>query len=320
MRCRAPVVPFAIALASALTGQAPIDLLDTYLPPGLALSGPRLEAARVVVLRGDDEARAFAVTAFGADKKELHVDFEKEQIVAICWGTRRVARELLRRGGLPQMPIDRAVVAGPTLEIKLRTLLPIGAGGEDPEGNATYPSIFLRTPVTQRVRVEVGGARCLDPSTDFQPRRDGNVEVRVLPDTMPSRAEVAVVTDRAPADPAARVELGAADHGKRLVIDWGEHPPACYALDVVELRIQDGVARITARAHVFTAITYQGPSVLRPRCVLDLPPVSRVLLRIERVGALNEGDTRDFAPSTGAELSVDVDRSAADRELHCLVR
>lgn len=319
MKCRARVVPFVVALAPALIGQAPIDLVDTWLPPVLAIY-PRLEAARVVVLRDDDAARAFAIAAFGEDKKELHIDFQKEQIVGICWGTRRVTREILHRGGLPHMPIDRAVIADGTLKIELRTLLPVGAGGEDPEGDVTCPSIFLHTPITQRVRVEVGGARCRDQSTDFQPKREGNVEVRVLPDSMPSRADVAVVVARAPEDPATRVELTAVDQGKRLVIDWGDHPPACYTLDVVELRIEDGVAHIAARAHVFEPMSYQGPPTLRPRCVLDLPPVRRVLLRIDRVGALTDGDTRDFAPSIGKDLGVEVDRSAADRKLHCLLR
>ncbi len=318
---RTRIIPFVIALAPVLAGQAPIDLLDTYFPPGMAgLCGPRLEAARVVVLRGDDEARAFAITAFGEDKKELHIDFAKEQIVALCWGTRRVARDLLYRGGLPQMPIDRAVIADQTLQIRLRTLLPVGEHGEDPDGCATYPSIFLHTPVTQRVLVEVGGARCREPQTDFQPSRDGGLEVRVLPDSMPSRAEVELAADDAPAHLTACVELKPAAHGRRLVINWGEHPPACYALDVVELRIQDGVAHIAVRAHVFTSCSYQGPPVLWPRLVLDLPPVRRVLLRIERQGSLTEGDTCDFAPSTSKELCVEVDRSAADREVHCLLR
>jgi hypothetical protein len=313
-------VPFLLALAPVLVGQAPIDLLDTYFPPGIALCGPRLEAARVVVLRGDDEARAFAITAFGEDKKELHIDFAKEQIVALCWGTRRIALELLHRGGLPQMPIDRAVIADQTLQITLRTLLPVGKRAEDPEGCATYPSIFLHTPITKRVCVEVGGTRCREQRTDFQPIRDGSLEVAVLPDSMPSRAEVELAPENVSRNPAPRVELKPVAHGQRLVIDWGEHPPACYALDVVELRIQDGVAHIAARAHVFAPMFYQGPPVLRPRLVLDLPPVRRVLLRIERQGSLTEGDTHDFAPSTGEELSVEVDRSAAAREMHCLVR
>lgn len=315
------IVPFALALAPFLAGQAPIDLLDTYLPPGLAgLCGPRLEAARVVVLRGDDEARAFSLAAFGVDKKELHLDFTKQQIVAICWGTRRVARDLLARGGLPRMPIDRAVIADGTLQISLRTLLPPGKHGEDPAGDATYPSIFFYTPITPRVCVEVGGARCREPRTDFQPMRDERLEVRVLPDSMPSRAEVELSAEPVLPNPAAHVECKPAARGQRLVIDWGEHPPACYALDVVGLRIQDGVAHIAVRAHVFTAMSYQGPPVLRPRLVLDLPPVRRVLLRIERQGALNDGDTRDFVPSTSTELRVEVDRTAADRPLHCLLQ
>ena len=33
-----------------------------------------------------------------------------------------------------------------------------------------------------------------------------------------------------------------------------------------------------------------------------------------------EGDTHDFTPSTDEELSVEVDRSATDRKVHCLVR
>lgn len=315
------VVAFVLALAPLLAGQQPIDLLDTYLPPWLAgLCGPRFEAARVVVLRGDDEARAFSLAAFGVDKKELHIDFTKQQIVAICWGTRRVALDLLHRGGLPQMPIDRAVIADETLQISLRTLLPPGKHGEDPAGRATYPSIFLNTPITARVCVEVGGARCREPRTDFQPMHDERLEVRVLPDSMPSRAEVELSAEHVPANPAAGVECTPLARGKRLVIDWGEHPPACYALDVVGLRIEDGVAHIAARAHVFTAMSYQGPPVLCPRLVLDLPPVRSVLLRIERQGALNDGDTRDFVPSTATELRVEVDRSAADRALHCLIR
>lgn len=315
------VLPFLIALAPVLAGQAPIDLLDTWFPPVIAgLDGPRLAAARVVVLRGDGEARDFAMAAFGKDRKELHVDFAKEQIVALCWGTRRVARDLLARGGLPQMPIDRAVITDQILQITLRTLLAPDEHCEDPEGSATYPSIFLRTPITRRVRVEVGGARCLDQSTDFQPMRDARLEVRVLPDSMPARADVALAADHVPEDSAPRVEVKRVARGKRLVIDWGTHPPACYALDIVELRILDGVAHIAVRAHAFLPMSYQGPPELRPRLVLDLPPVESVRLRIERVGKLSEGDTRDFAPSTGEELSVDVDRSAAEREVHCVIR
>ena len=311
-----------LALTHSLAGQAPIDLLDRYLSLGIAgLSGPRLEAARVVVIRSDDEARNFAIAAFGADKKQLHIDFAKEQVVAICWGTRRVARALLGRGHLPQMPIHRAVIADQTLQIALRTLLPLGKGGEDPEGLVTYPSIFLKTPITRSVCVEVGGARCRDQQTDFQPVAEGDLEVRVLPDSMPARTEVDHgFDDRWPTGIAARVVLEPAANGKRLVIDWGSHPPACYALEVVELRLQDGVAHIAVRAHVFQPMSYQGPPELRPKCVLDLPAVQRVVLRIDRVGALTAGDTRDFAPSAGKELTVEVDRTAADRKVHCLIQ
>jgi hypothetical protein len=311
-------MPLLFALTQSLAGQAPIDLLERHLSLGIAgLSGPRLEAARVVVIRSDDEARAFAIAAFGTDKKQLHIDFAKEQVVAICWGTRRVARALLGRGHLPQMPIHRAVIADQTLQIALRTLLPLGKGGEDPEGLVTYPSIFLKTPITRSVSVEVGGARCRDQQTDFQPVEEDGLEVRVLPDSMPARTEVYHgFDDRWPTGVAARVVLEPAANGKRLVIDWGAHPPACYALDVVELRIQDGVAHLAVRAHVFQP----GGPVLRTKCVLNLPPVQRVVLRIDRVGALPAGDTRDFVPSAGPELTVEVDRSAAERAVHCLIR
>jgi hypothetical protein len=319
----ARIAAFVVAIAAVLPAQAPIDLLDTMLPPKIGLYGPKLPAARVVVLRSDDEARAFAFETFDDDRKELHVDFAKEQIVALCWGPRRVARDF--RGGAPQMMLDRAIVADRTLLLTLRTMLPLGEHGEDADDfRLWYPAIFLRTPATGQVRVEVVGARCREQQTDFQPGRQGGLEVRVRPDSMPSRAAVELVGEQqvpVPADPAANVTLEPVDHGKRLVIDWGRHPgDACYPLDVTEVRIQDGVATVAVRATCWTPMLCSGPPELRPRRILDLPPVQRVVLRIERAGRLPPDDNHDFAPSNDKELSVEVDRSAAERVIHGLVR
>jgi hypothetical protein len=64
---------------------------------------------------------------------------------------------------------------------------------------------------------------------------------------------------------------------------------------------------------------YSGSPVLRPRRILDLPPVQRVLLRIDRVGSLKKDDARDLTPLTGKELTVEVDRSAAERVINYVV-
>jgi hypothetical protein len=154
-----------------LVAQEPVDLLDALQQlqqPTIALYGAKVSTARIVILRSDDEARTFAGAAFGEDKKELHVDFAKEQVVALCWGPRRV--DYYFRGGAP----------------------------------------------------------------------------------------------------------------------W-------------------------------TPMFYSGSPVLRPRRILDLPPVQRVLLRIDRVGSLKKDDARDLTPLTGKELTVEVDRSAAERVINYVV-
>src|SRR5580765_8542250 len=156
--------PFVLlALARGLAAQEPVDLLDSIMPPTIALYGAKVSTARIVILRTDDEARAFAGEAFGEDKKELHVDFAKERVVALCWGPRRVDYDF--RGGTPELRLDHAVIADKTLQLTLRTLLPLGEHGE-PDDTANcrvwYPAVFLRAPVTERVRVDVVGARCRD--------------------------------------------------------------------------------------------------------------------------------------------------------------
>src|SRR4029079_18336174 len=110
---------FVLAFSAALAAQAPVDLLDTSVPAELSLYNPKVTAARVLVLRSDEEARAFAMAAFGEDQKDLHVDFAKEQVVAICWGPRRVRQDF--RGGVPELWLDRAVIAEGALQLTLRT-------------------------------------------------------------------------------------------------------------------------------------------------------------------------------------------------------
>ena len=56
-----PLATVVLACSASLAAQAPVDLLDRYLSPDLMLYNPKVPAARVVVLRSDEEARAFAM-------------------------------------------------------------------------------------------------------------------------------------------------------------------------------------------------------------------------------------------------------------------
>jgi len=143
--------------------------------------------------------------------------------------------------------------------------------------------------------------------------------VRVAPDTMPARADVQLVAGQqfaAPVGPDASIGLTRDEHGARLALDWGEHPPACYNLDVLALRIERGVAQLVVRAGVWHPMIYSGPPTLRPRLELGLPKVEAVVLRIERVGKMIDGDARDFVVKHDKTRDVTIDTSAADQERH----
>ena len=309
-----------LALPGSITGQLPAQqptrdgdhVLDLLAPPLADLRVPVYSpkvGPLIRRLRSDAEATQFCNEAWGEQKPELHIDYDREQIVVVAWGELRWAPEGV--GASVDIVVERATIQDGTLYATVRTMLPPGPGIDLPAGRAArtwYPSRFFRTPRTDRVVIDLIGARRHDGFPDFRPVTDEDFEVRIAPDACPSREQVRLGKLRF-ADQQPRCELVEQNGRTVCEIAWGEFGPGSYKLDLVGVLIDRGTAHLTVRAENRAIAFYSGPGVHHPGLAIELPPVDRVLLHVERLGEPLDDGEPDFEASRGERLTVTVDRS-----------
>jgi len=312
LRClRALAASTLLAQTCLLHAQDGIDLVAE---PGhrwhVSAYVPRV-GPQVRCLRSDAEATQFCEAAWGEQKEALHIDFERDQILVLAWGPLRWAEG--SAGAQIRMLLERATIEDGTLHVTVRTVLPPGPGidiAADAPGRTWYPSLFVRTERTERVVVDLVGARRHAPAPDFVPVTADGLELRVAPDASPLRERMALVPPQeTKADDAPRAVV--LDRGDETVLEltWGELGPGAYHLDLVGMRIERGVARLTVRAENVPIVVYSGPGVHRPGLAVAMPRVDKVLLHIERTGAALPAGCADFETGTGERLVVTVDRA-----------
>jgi hypothetical protein len=275
----------------------------------ISLPNPKV-APQIAVLRSKEEADRFAIAAWGEPRRELHVDFAHEQVLAIAWG----AHDWLPDGqDGPEVRSICAKVDDDVLKVLVRTTIPVGDGGEVAGAGTQrwYPSDFRRVPKTGRVKVEVVGARRRDKLRDFAPVVEPGLEVRVAVDAAPQRELARAMPTLTRGSGDVGVELGAGDtDGEECVaICWGRLGSGAYGLRVLGVVVRDGITRLEIEAENRPIMMYSGPGEHVPALSLAVPESKRVEVHIVRSGLpLDEGE-RDFEPSSKGRLTVTVDRS-----------
>lgn len=307
-----------LAAAAAAFGQDDgIDLLAAdrlLLRHHLSLYVPKVPP-QITCIRSDEQATTFSLAAWGEDKPELHVDFRNEQVLAIAWGALRFDES--SAGWATELLCEQLRLEAEGLTVRLRTVIPPGPGIDLPldskaAGRTWYPSLFLRTPRTERVAVDVVGSRRRDRKVDFQPVAGQALEVRLHPDETPAREQLRLLGSSDAFD-QPQVLLAARADAPVLDLAWGKLGPGAYHLDLIAASIRDGVLHATVRAENRPIMLYSGPGEHHPGLRLQLPPVNAVRLHIVRVGdALPEG-TADFTPSKSEQLVVTVDHGQVRR-------
>lgn len=307
-----------LILSGTAAGQ---EVLDVLRDPGLSYRrfvsayNPRV-SPQVLCIRSDEEASAFCLAAWNEENEALHVDFAHEQILVVAWGALRWAYD---SGGFgTAIYLEKATIEEGALRATVRTVLPPGPGidiAADRPGRTWYPSLFVRTPRTDKVEVDLIGARRRDRAVDFRPVATEGLEVRIAPDACPARERLSMIQPQPfGSGEEPRVTLQPRGDGLELVVAWGRLGPGAYRLELVGMRIDRGVARLRLRADNQLIVVYSGPGEHHPQLTLALPKVDKVLLDIERVGEpLAKGEV-DFAAQVGDALVVTVDRSAVRGE------
>jgi hypothetical protein len=311
----AGVLVFATGHAKA---QEVLDLLgDRHYRTQLSVSAynPRVEP-QVRCLRSVEEAAEFAQAAWGEEKEALHIDFEREQILVVAWGALRWAEKSAGWG--IGIHLEKASIREGTLRVEVRTVLPAGPGidiaAEQP-GRTWYPSLFVRTPRTDRVEVDLFGARRRKPLPDFRPVATKELELRIAPDACPSR-ELLSFLEREETLLTKKPKIGLYERNDQQVLEvaWGRLGAGSYRLDLVGVLIDKGVARLNVRADNREIMFYSGPGVHEPGFAVQLPHVDKVLLHIERVGLALPAKESDFEAMASGKLEVTVDKSALIHE------
>lgn len=288
-----------------------VDLLASpWAELGVSVYQPRVPA-QIRVLRSDEQAADFAAAAWDELQDALFVDYDREQIVVVAWGPLRFAND--SEGASVEIVLERAELRGDTLHATVRTHIPPGPGidiAHDRPGRTRHPSLFFRTPRTDKVVLDVVGARRRDPATDLRTVTEPDLVVRLAPDASPSRDLVQRV-DRRRTLAATTPEVALYDDGGTSVLEvaWGTFGAGLYRCDVVGLWIEGGVARVTVRAENRAIVFYSGPGEHRPGFAFALPKVRRVALHVERTGRPLPEGTPDFTPSNDERVQVTVDTS-----------
>ncbi|MBX3463972.1 MAG: hypothetical protein KF830_12440 [Planctomycetes bacterium] len=270
---------------------------------------PQVEP-QVTCLRSDEDARQFSLAAWGEDKKELHVDFQNEQVLVIAWGPLRCDQS--SSGLAIRMLCEQLRLEADGLKVRLRTVLPPGPGidvalDSPATGLTSYPAQFLRTPRTERVEVDIVGSRRRDPKIDLQPVASEALVVRIHADETPAREQVLLLGGSDTVD-QPQVTFTERNGKSLLDIAWGKLGPGSYQLDLIGASLQDGELHATVRAEQRPIMVYSGPGKHHPSLRLQLPPVKAVRLHIVRAGEpLAEGEA-DFTAVKSDRLVVTVDR------------
>lgn len=287
---------------------ATVNLLTRHSSLKLPAYVPKVPT-QIVCLRSDEEATRFCTAAWGEEKEALHVDFAHEQVIAVAWGALRFAEG--SAGTSTEILLERAEIRDDTLFATVRTVLgpgpDIDIAAERP-GRTWYPSLFFHTPRTERVVVDLIGARRHDGNPDFRPVTEPDLEVRVGPDACPARERFTQVRRQHSAK-TPTFWLDDRDGRTVLEVAWGEFGPGLYPTGLVGMLVDHGTARLTLRAASEPIDSYGGPGVERPGLAVVLPPVTRVLVHIERTGLPVAAGHQDFEPRTDGPLTVTVDRS-----------
>ncbi len=309
LRPTAAVLLLTAGLAFAQEPGAVIDLLaQPYADLRVGVYVPKV-TPQIRRLRTDDEATKFCTEAWGEQKPELHIDYDHEQVLVVAWGELRWVPE--DAGAAVDILLERATIQEGTLHATVRTVLPPGTCIDVPAqrpGRTWYPSLFVRAPRTDRVVIDLIGARRHDGFADFRPITDADFEVRIGPDACPSRERLQLLQRRFSHE-QPRCELAEQDGRTVLQMAWGKFGPGFYKLDLVGMLIDGRTARLTVRAENRAIAFYSGPGEHHPGLAVALPEVDRVLLHVERVGKPLDAEQPDFEPGTGEQLSVTVDRS-----------
>ncbi len=293
-------------------GQEVLDLLGSFaLRNQLHVSAynPRVPP-QVLCIRSDEEASAFCAQAWNEEKKELHIDFTREQILVVAWGALRWAEGSTGFG--IEIHLEKLTILEDTLRATVRTVLPPGPGidiAADQAGRTWYPSLFVRTPRTDRVVVDLIGARRREPAADFRPVATKLLEVRIAPDACPARERITMAAPRPAAFDKPQITLEQQDDKTLLYVAWGKLGAGAYRLELVGMSIDEGIARLRLRADNREIVVYSGPGEHHPQLAVALPKVTKVLLDIDRVGVPLAEVEEDFADQASEELVVTVDRS-----------
>ena len=316
------ILPILMCVPQQARAQEVLDLLaDRRLRMQLSVGAynPKVEP-QVRCLRSAEEAAEFALEAWGEENKELQVDYKNEQILVVAWGALRWAEG---SGGFGiDIHLEKATIQDGTLRAVVRTVLPAGPGidiAADQPGRTWYPSLFVRTPRTDRVEVDMIGARRRKPSPDFRPVATKELELRIAPDASPSR-ELMTFVEREETIGSKKPQVGLFTRKDRQVLEvaWGQLGAGLYRLELVGVHIDKGVARLCVRAENRQIMMYSGPGVHEPGFAVQFPgmenaadkPVEKVLLHIERVGIPLTAKEVDFEAMTSGKLEVTVDTTA----------
>jgi hypothetical protein len=305
------VVLCAAAAGARAQAAEVVDLLaGRYADLRVGVYQPKV-GPEVRCLRSDDDAAEFCAAAWGERNQELFVDFAREQILVFAWGALRFAER--KEGPGIDLLLERATIRDGTLHATVRTVLGPGPGMDidaNEPGRTWYPSLFVRTPRTERVVVDLIGARRHDGRPDFRTVTEQDLVVRIGPDACPSREQITFAPRRATAAAAGpEVVLTAHDGATVLEVAWGELGSGSYPFALVGALVDGGTARVTVRAENRAIIFYSGPGVHHPGLALRLPPVDAVHLQVERSGDPLPAGRADFEPFTAGTLTVTVDRS-----------
>lgn len=317
------VLGVVVGGAAAVTAQeptapapdvAPIDLLagpydDLHVSAYAAQVPPQVR-----VLRSAADAAGFAQAAWGKANDALHIDYTREQIVVVAWGALRFAESSAGTG--IDVVLERAELHGTTLHATVRTVIPPGPGidiAADQPGRTWYPSLFFRTPRTDKVVLDVVGARRHGGAPDLVHVRRPDLVVRIGPDACPARERVTLRRLQTTATEAPEITVHDAGGETHVDIAWGTFGSGFYTCTLVGVLIDGGVARLHVRAENRAIVFDGGPPTRQPGLALLLPKVDRVALHVERVGIPLDEGVRDFVPQEDARLRVTVDTAALRR-------
>lgn len=301
-----------LLLSASATAQAQgMDLLagDRYRTQFRISAYVPKVPVQITRIRSDAEATSFCLAAWGEDKKDLHIDFDRDQVLAVAWGALRFDES--SAGSLTDIVCEDLRLVDDMLKVRLRTVIPPGPGIDLPldakaAGRTWYPSLFLKAPRTDRVVVDVVGSRRRDPARDFAAVTEKALEVRVLPDETPLREKITLL-GTADAFDAPRVAFEKRGDAPILEVGWGKLASGAYRLDVIAAAMQDGVLQMTVRAENRPIAFYSGPGEHWPSLRLRLPVVDAVRLHIVRTGIPLPAATADFTASKSSTLTVTVD-------------